>query len=547
MAPGSAFLNFSGPAEDRRSADCYAALFAPLDQHLCAGGDERIALIGKTGLNAYGCKPAPRRDVIAFSSSTASSISERAYVHARDAQLRLVEEAAVGGILQSFDSHIEQLRGSLRSMLGLENSGAEILFSASGTDSQLQALFLAGMQLGTPLTCIVAGSDQTGSGTAYTAGARHFATRTARGKSVLKGSHIVAADGFASLEVPFAGVDGAFRSADEMDRLVLDAVAQEIGKGRKVLLQAMHASKFGWRAPSQSCLEQIAATWPGSVQVVIDACQMRLSPERIAGFLARGYLVLFTGSKFFCGPPLSGGLLVPKTLSQSLATANEPPAGLVDYADRSDLPMAWSGVRNRLPLDPNFGQWLRWEAALAEMRAYQSLPAAYRKNVLAALAYAIPRALRSSRWLEPLAAPAGFVCDIDCGDEFSAPTIFAFVLRDENGVLDCETVAEIHRALNRDIGLELSFAATPDENGLAAKICHIGQPVKLKLPNGRSTSVLRIAIGSRTLFDAWPAGDSDRAAARILADVGTVISKIDLILKDRQPLAGRTLEMSHGQ
>ena len=103
MAPGSALLNFSGLAEDRPSADCYAALFAPLDQLLCAGGDERIALIGKTGLNAYGCKPAPRRDVIAFSSSTASSISERAYVHARDAQLRLVEEAAARGILESFD------------------------------------------------------------------------------------------------------------------------------------------------------------------------------------------------------------------------------------------------------------------------------------------------------------------------------------------------------------------------------------------------------------------------------------------------------------
>ena len=547
MAPGSALLNFSGLAEDRPSADCYAALFAPLDQLLCAGGDERIALIGKTGLNAYGCKPAPRRDVIAFSSSTASSISERAYVHARDAQLRLVEEAAARGILESFDSHIEQLRGSLRSILGLERTGAEILFSPSGTDSQLQALFLTGMLLGTPLTTIVVGSDQTGSGTAYTAGARHFATRTARGKQVLKGSHVVAEDAFASLEIPFAGTDGAFRTADEMDRLVIDAVAQEIGKGRKVLLQAMHASKFGWRAPSDACLDQIAANWPGSVQVVVDACQMRLSPERIAGFLERGYLVLFTGSKFFCGPPLSGGLLVPSTLSHRLAIADEVPAGLAEYANRCDLPLAWTALRNGLPLDPNFGQWLRWEAALAEMRAYRALPPSYRKDVLAALAYSLPRAFRASGRLEPLAAPPGFVCDATCGDEFSAPTIFPFLLRDETGVLDCDAVADIHRALNRDIGNELSFAATPHECALAAKTCHIGQPVKLKLPNGRSTSALRIAIGSRTLFEAWPAGGSENAATRILADVATVIGKINLILKNRQPLAGRTLEISYGQ
>lgn len=554
MARGSASLNFSGTADEERAlpdaADCYAALFAPLDRLLCAGGDDRLSLIGQTGLNIYGCKSAPRPGTLSFSSSTASSISGRAYDHARDAQLRLVEEAAAAGIVESFDLHIEQLRGSLRTFLGLEGSGAEVVFSPSGTDAQVQALLLTGFYLGTPLTSVVVGSDQTGSGTAYTSGARHFGSRTARGKSVLKGSHIAAAmEDFASIEIPFAVPDGSFRSMDEMDRLVVDAVAAEIDKGRTVLLQAMHASKFGWRAPSDVCLAHIADVWPSSVQIVVDACQMRLSPARIADFLSRGYLVLFTGSKFYGGPPLSGGLLIPKQISDALAAARELPEGLCDYADHSDLPVTWAGMRRKLTRQPNFGQWLRWEAALEEICAYQALPIAYRKAVLAGLAYSIPDVLRSSPWLEPLPAPSSFSCYERFADEFVAPTIFPFLIHDDNGALEPDTVAEIHRALNHNIAGELGCAATPDELSLAAELCHVGQPVRLTLPGGRVTAALRIAIGSRNLFEAWTSGTSDAAIAHILADVTLVIRKLNLILKNRHP-AGypeRAVEMSHGR
>jgi hypothetical protein len=554
MASSRAYLDGLGDAKraPTGSGELRAALFAPLDQLLSSGGDERLALVGPTGLNNYGCKSSPRPEAISFSSCTASSISQRAYAHAGEAQLQLAAAGAIDGFAQSFDARVEQLRRALRAELGLEHSGAEIVFSPSGTDSQLQALLLTGLSLGTPLTCIVVGSDQTGSGTAYTSGARHFASRTARGNSVAKGSHIATkAEGYASVEIPFASEDGSFHTAGEMDALVTAAVAAEIAKGRKVLLQAMHASKFGWRAPSDACLADIAAAWQGAVQIVVDACQMRLSPARIADYLARDYLVLFTGSKFFGGPPLSGGLLVPKAASQRFAAASKVPDGLAQYCDRSDLPAAWQGLRSELSPIPNFGQWLRWEAALCEIRAYHTLPVAYRDAVISGLAHSVPMALRSSHWLQPLAVPPGFSRHDELEDEFAAPTIFPFLVRDEDGMLGVEDVRQIHRALNRDLRGELKFAAFPDEYSCAEQLCHIGQPVAVSLPDGRATAALRIAVGSRTLFDASSPDGVEGAIARILADVENVVAKINLVLKNRPParlpVPERPLELSYGQ
>ncbi len=554
MAPGNALPNISGSADKSNwgssAADSYAALFAPLDHLLHAGGDERLALTGHSGLNIYGCKPAPRPEAICFSSSTASSISIRAYRRARDAQLRLVEQAAVSGFLESFESHSENMRGSVRRYLGLEGSGAEIVFSPSGTDAQLHALLLSGLSLGFPLTSIVAGSDQTGSGTTYTAGARHFGSCTARGKFVLKGSHISGSpEEIQTVEIPFADCDGIFRSTDEMDRLVFDAVVTEIGKGRKVLLQAMHASKLGWRAPSDECLARIANTWPAAVQIVIDACQMRISRSRIAEYLSRGYLILFTGSKFFSGPPFSGGLLVPKTLSEKFEQAHGTPRGLFDYADRADLPLAWANLRRELALEPNFGQWLRWEAAMEEMRDYYALPIAYRKAVLAGLAEAIPKAIHSSCRLEPLGSPYNEYTDAERDEEFVAPTIFPFLIRGDKDLLDGNSIVEIYRALNRNIASEIGFGATPHEISLAAQLCHIGQPVKIKLPGGNATAALRIAIGSRNLFEAWSPAGAAPAVEAILTDVDTVLQKIHLILKNRDQAAApvtRNMETCNG-
>ncbi|MGZ6006237.1 MAG: hypothetical protein ACXWKS_02135, partial [Rhizomicrobium sp.] len=117
------------------------------------------------------------------------------------------------------------------------------------------------------------------------------------------------------------------------------------------------------------------------------------------------------------------------------------------------------------------------------------------------------------------------------------------------GLLDDNSVAEIYQALNRNITSEIAFGATPDEISLATQICHIGQPVKVMLPGGGVTAALRIAIGSRNLFEAWSPAGAARAIKVILADVDTVIRKTDLILKNLNQAAApvtRNMETRNG-
>ena len=144
-------------------------LFAPLDHLLVGGGDPRLTLNSVSGVNEYGCGSVPSPETWNFASSTASSISERAYARAELAREELMRAAIMAGVEEAFDARIEEMREELSAHLGFSGAEVDVVFSPSGTDSQLHALFLARSLLGSKLTTIVVGSDQTGSGTLYTA------------------------------------------------------------------------------------------------------------------------------------------------------------------------------------------------------------------------------------------------------------------------------------------------------------------------------------------------------------------------------------------
>ena len=135
-------------------------LCAPMEVLLGSGADERCLVDRRTGLNNYGCTPGPRPGVISYSSSTASSISQGAFdyvEHRRDLLLRSRFQEAV------LDEQMELLRDELKAVLGLAETGTDVIFSPSGTDSVLHGLFVArALRNGGPLDCILVGSDETG-------------------------------------------------------------------------------------------------------------------------------------------------------------------------------------------------------------------------------------------------------------------------------------------------------------------------------------------------------------------------------------------------
>jgi hypothetical protein len=529
--------------DQSRSASTMAELFAPLDRLLSGGGDPRLTINPASGVNEYGCQPFPCPDTLSFSSSTATSISQRAYDRAREARDSMMQSAIAVGIDAAFDARIEALRDELKSCLGLSRTRADVVFYPSGTDAQLQALFLTRARLGPALTTIIVAADQTGSGTVNTARGNHFSAATASGSPVRKGEPIAGlAHRVNSIALRLFDEAGDTRPPAASDAMVLDAVESAIANGSRVLLQVMDSSKFGWRAPSEQCLDDISMRWPDQVQIVVDACQMRLGRTRLRKYLDRGYLVIVTGSKFFTGPPFSGALLVPSALAYDFDAAADIATGLLEYTSRSDWPKNWPGLRSRFPVRANFGQWLRWEAALEEISAYYGVPDEFRRTALTTFGEGVEWMIASSpslRLLPPQQKPDGEGAD---DDELSRRTIFPFVIRHGDRVLSLEQCRKLYRALARDA----ADVVSADAAAVAAKPCLIGQPVALGCGEGQPIAALRICAGARLVTEAW---STDAATARgnlqrELGHVGAVVAKIEWLLAHIDSL--ELAEVCHG-
>jgi hypothetical protein len=504
-------------------------LFSPLAYLLASGGDTRLHLDPVSRLNGYGCRPFPRPEAFTFASSTATSISERAYGAAEAAREELIRVALRQGLDAAFEARVEALREELRQLLGL--GGAEIVFSPSGTDAELNAVFIGRALLGGPIASIIVASDETGSGVAYASCGRHFNTLTAQGRTVEKGQPIAGlAEAVTSINVPLRDGGGA-RSLAEVDEAVFRAVDQAIAAGRGVLLHVMDHSKLGARCPSPGCLAAIAARWGAAVQVVIDACQMRLSRGRLAWHLEQGHLVLITGSKFFTGPPFSGALLVPAVLAARLAAVEGLPAGLCDYTSRSDWPRSWTRLRQGLRERANLGQLLRWIAAAQEMRDYFAAPAKFRIAALRRFAETVPRLIASEETVELLADYPRTAPVED--EEMAVRTIFPFLVRRSGRVLSLAECGVLYRALNQDISAPLPGAATARQRRVAAQPCHIGQPVALSLAEGPAAA-LRISAGARVVSETWVPGNERMSFANLgneFVQIRTILDKLNLLLR----------------
>lgn len=512
-ADTSRFPAFNGGLRD---------LFSTLDDLLTCGGDPRLLLDPVSRLNDYRCGPSPLPQTLSFASSTASTISERAYERAGLAREELMRSAIAVGFESALETRIEDMRAELKAHLALPPTKVDVVFSPSGTDSQLHALYLARLLLGEGLKTIIVGSDQTGSGTPFTARGRHFNRFTASGVTVRKDTPVagLACD---SVMVPIADPSDIKPRADA-DLAVLDAVEAAVAGGSRVLLHVMDASKFGWRVPSQGCLEAIAQHWGDKVLVVVDACQMRLGRRRLRLLLDRGCMVLVTGSKFFGGPAFSGALLVPSSISSMLDGRQAAASGMSDYAGRSDWPMAWTRLRSRFESRSNLGQWLRWEAALEEIGAYYQVPDTFRAKALRDYRTGIESLLALSPSLQPVEAAAA-----TDDDEFSEATIFPFTLHHNGRVLSAHECRMLHDALAEDLSGVID--GSEEDRDLVARRCLIGQPVRierLKAP----AAALRLCVGARLVTEAW-SPDADVARQNLqdqLDGIAEIIAKMEFLL-----------------
>jgi len=346
-----------------------------LSRLLASGGDRRIAVPTGGNVNVYGASPFPRA-ILGYAASTANDISEPAFAHLAGLVETWPEGAALSG--EHYAAQLERLRARIRAAYALEED-IEIAFAPSGTDLELFALGLTKARNRKPVYNILLGRDEIGSGCAAAAAGRYFSDSTAISPKVAKDTCIPGLGHTEVVEVAVRDFLGTPRPsaevAGEIDRACVEARAA----GRHALVHVVHGSKTGLVLPDIAGVDFLRGRHGQSMTLVVDACQARISDEAIAAYLARGAIVLLTGSKFIGGPPFSGIALVPARL----APAATLPEGLSSVLRRAELPGRWT-LSSAFEAGANPGLLLRLEAAVFELERFGRVDPARRDAIVAA-------------------------------------------------------------------------------------------------------------------------------------------------------------------
>ena len=264
-------------------------------------------------------------------------------------------------------------------------------------------------------------------------------------------------------EIRIRNDEGGLRpEVDEEAMTLVESLAKE-----KVLLVLTDVSKTGLIAPSFCCAAELKARFGDNLEVLVDASQFRLRPATLKSYLDAGFLLALTGSKFLTGPTFSGALLVPDAF------------GKTPHSDP----------------DSDIGLLLRWEAALAELRIFRSIPESGVEHFLSYFAEKVLGRLQDDPHFVALPVPA---LRRASGGWDSIQTIFPFRMKGREGFAGMDEARRIHALLREDLSSVSKFEA-------AALRFSLGQPV--------SCGALRLCASARLVSEGVlnPSGVVDAA------------------------------------
>ena len=466
----------SGPAsrlvvpDGERSVDGPAGA-ATVRLLLTSGGDERIWPNPQTGKNRYGVGAGPASGEIWFSSSTASAISESGFRAARAAVERLTGQGADAvGLPRFFDD----VRHRIAALYGTPGTSAVLL--PSGTEGEFAVLGVARALMPGAITNIVIAPEETGSGVMMAADGRSFLNSTSLGAKMRKGARLA---GLSRTKIAVAAIKirdeaGHPLRLPNVDAQAYDVARKALAAGRNVVLHVLDTSKTGLSGPSRDVAASIQRMAPDRVLVVVDACQLRCSPDQLRSDLAQNFLVLITGSKFAGGPPFCGALLIPHPTVARLAQAKLAFKGLGSFSALLDWPHELrSCVASSLAHDSNLGLGLRWTAALDALERFRPID----RHVCTTIAQRFESETRKRvvqcKATDLLPALVG---------SSTASTIMPFILLERDG-----SSASFERAT----GVHEALRSSKDGHAV-----HLGQPVALGPFN-----VLRISASAQHFID----------------------------------------------
>jgi len=485
------------PLQSDESADFAACVSLGLS----AGGDKRIWPDAGTGRTKYGTTTRPAPDEISFASTTASNVSIPGFAAANHELKRLFDADSQSAT--DAETWFDDIRQGLVQHLGRE--GAEVIFAASGTDVELLTLCLTAALTRRPITNIFIAPDETGNGVPLAAGGFHFSDVTALGIPVKAGEAVegLVPDRIRVRTIAIRRESGERRSQHEIDAELIDAVQDELEADRDVLVHVLDTSKTGLRGVTRNAARYLAGLKPGRVRIVIDACQLRSPISDLREYLADGFFVAVTGSKFAAGPPFAGALLIPSDLAQEMRTGANLPAGLANYSAALDWP---ASLRDRIALpfksEMNIGLGLRWVAALAHIAPYAAVGEARQTLIKQRFV-----SLVKSRVAD---IPGVVLHSDDDGENLVSSAILPLTVLDANGR---------YLPLAEAQGLQSEL-----RDPRYGPVCHVGQPVRVG-----PRSVLRVAASAYDvgcISARMNEGKSfDQALAPLIADLDSFFAK----------------------
>jgi hypothetical protein len=491
-------------------------IHADVRAQLVSGGDDRLSLDARSGLNIYGYDAAPRPFDIDMGSSTASAISEHGFDAARRHHARLVDAIRAEGAATVHRAEIDVIRDRIRAALGSRGQApdVDIITAPSGTDVHLLAALLM-VPEGRSLLTITSEGSETGSAVGTACAGRHFMRHPPSGVEVLQGAALDIAHANIALAVRDAA--GELRDETEIEAQLDATIADALAEGKDCLLVVTDVSKTGLIAPGLETVLRLRARHGARLGIMIDACQLRISPATIRAYLEQGFPVAITGSKFLGGPIFSGALLIPGMLAERLRGRALPDA-IGDYFSAADFPAGWA-MRAALPERADMGVLLRWHAALLEWDRLLAIPPAEVERITRAFALTVDHRLRRDPAFERVATralerrPLGLGRqDIQAYDRF--PTIFPFLLAKRDpaghaiGLLNSDETRAVHQRLASGDGV--------------ARVVRLGQPVALGTRSGMQVAALRLCLGARWIVEAASSGAGLNS---VLADAMTALDR----------------------
>ena len=426
---------------------------------LTSGGDERIIIDPSTGTNRYHLNPLDFDGLLHRGSCTVGVVNPDS-LHVAEAFLEHHRST-------SYERLVGEQADRLRSLL--EANPAEevdIFFAPSGTDLPLYpVLFQHVLEPGRTVTNIVTCPEELGSGSVLAGAGRFFSKRNQFGETVQLGEPIVEGIDARVITLPARSPGGRIIDRRASLRSIVDAHGDDALIGSLVL---------GSKSGISDDLE-IIDEFPDSVMWVVDMCQFRVEPELISSLLAKGVLVMLTGSKFFEAPPFAAALLVPRRWTERLQGAAAPQvAGFSKVFSAFDLPARLDALREQLGYRQNEGLRLRWQIALGEMEAFAALPQATTETTIA-------------RWNSSVVDRLGRSSSVTLmpDQDRTNPSIISFQVQHQGQELGHDALVELHRSLvtSRHSGLTAGFDRF-----------YIGQPVRYG-----DRSFIRLALGSPTV------------------------------------------------